>query len=77
MAGIPSSPKSSELLAALCRELVRLATHEEQLAAAEAARTPYWSPTPPSVLGHRSAARALREDLARLEAEARALSLAS
>lgn len=76
MTEIQLSPKSPELLAALCHELVCLAVREEELAAAEAARTPYWSPTPPSVIGHRSAASALRDDLARLEAEARALSTA-
>lgn len=62
---------STELLEALARELVRLARLEEEQAAAEAAVTPYWSPSPPSVLAHRAAARALRSDAERLEAEAR------
>jgi len=74
MAEIQSSPKSLELITALCRELVALAKHEDDLAAAEAALTPYWSPCPPTVLGHRAAARALREDLDRFEAQARSWS---
>lgn len=61
-----------ELVAALCRELARLAAREEEAAATEAARIPYWAPCPPSVQGHRAAARALRSDVARLEVEARA-----
>jgi len=47
---------------ALRRELLRLATLEDDLAACEAAQLPYWSPFPASVAGHRAAARALRED---------------
>lgn len=58
-----------ELIKAICRELVALARQEENLAADEAARLPYWQPTPVSVLGHRAAAAALRADLARLETE--------
>lgn len=65
------SAKSPELMTALCRELVRLARHEEELAANEAARVPYWRVCPPSVDGHRAAAAALRADLARLETQAR------
>jgi len=61
----------------LCRELLRLAKAEEDCTAEEAARTPYWSPCPPSVLAHRAAARALRADAQRLEAEARRQALAS
>jgi hypothetical protein len=51
---------------ALRRELLRLATLEEDLAASEAAQVPYWSPCPASVAGHRAAARALREDADRI-----------
>ncbi|GCD88157.1 hypothetical protein [Nocardioides sp. LS1] len=40
--------------------LLELARHQDDLAATEAAVTPYWSPCPPSVLGHRTAAAALR-----------------
>ena len=74
-----SSPSrtSLDLINAVCHELVRLARREEDAAATEASRTPYWSPVPPTVEGHRAAARALWADVARLEAEARGLSLAS
>jgi hypothetical protein len=65
------SGKSPELMAALCHELVLLARHEDDVAAREAARIPYWAACPPSVDGHRAAARALRADLERLEAESR------
>ena len=40
--------------------LFELARREDDLACAEAAATPYWEPTPTSVVGHRSAAAALR-----------------
>jgi hypothetical protein len=40
--------------------LLKLAKHQEDLAAQEAAGVPYWTPCPPSVLGHRAAAEALR-----------------
>lgn len=40
--------------------LLELARHEDDLAAAEAAVTPYWSPYPSAVIGHRAAAAALR-----------------
>jgi len=52
--------------ATLRQELLRLAAFEENLAAAEAAKVPYWSPCPATVAGHRAAARALREDADRL-----------
>jgi hypothetical protein len=71
------SRKSPELIAALCHELAVLARFEEEVAAVEAARTPYWSPCPPSVEGHRSAARALRADAAQLERELQTLPEAS
>jgi len=58
-------------MAALCHELVLLARHEDDVAAREAARVPYWAARPSSVDGHRAAARALRADLERLEAESR------
>ena len=59
------------LTEALCRELASMARREDDLAAGEAARTPYWAPCPATVEGHRAAARALRGELARLEAEVR------
>ena len=71
MSIINQSAKSPELMAALCHELVVLARHEDDVAATEAARVPYWAPFPPSVAGHRAAARALRADLQRLEAQCR------
>jgi hypothetical protein len=61
-----SSPLDSFVAAALRRELLRLAAFEEDLAATEAAKVPYWSPCPATVAGHRAAARALREDADRL-----------
>jgi hypothetical protein len=71
------SPQSSQLIAAVCRELFALAKHEEDAACTEAAQVPYWLPCPPTVEGHRAAARALRADAVRLESEARRLPLAS
>jgi len=50
----------------LRRELLQLAKHEDELAANEAACVPYWSPTPASVIGHRAAAAALRDDADRI-----------
>lgn len=47
------------------KELLRLAMVEDNLAAEEAARTPYWAACPPSVAGHRAAAEALRADAER------------
>jgi hypothetical protein len=48
------------LASALRREMLRLARDEEDQAATEAAAVPYWSPGPPSIQGHRSAAAILR-----------------
>jgi hypothetical protein len=42
--------------------LLELARHQDDLAANEAAATPYWAPCPPSVLGRRSAAALLRAE---------------
>jgi hypothetical protein len=69
--------KSVELITALCRELMTLAKHEDDAAAAEASRIPYWDPCPPSVDGHRAAARVLRAEVERLEAETRLWAAAS
>lgn len=49
-----------ELVAEIRRLLLELAKAEDDLAATEAARVPYWEPAPASVSGHRAAARALR-----------------
>jgi hypothetical protein len=42
--------------------LLDLARREDDLAAREAARTPYWAPYPDSVIGRRSAAAVLRAE---------------
>ena len=42
--------------------LLELARREETLAHSEAVAAPYWSPQPPSVIGHRVAAQALRSE---------------
>jgi len=42
--------------------LLEMARREDNLAADEAASTPYWSPTPTAVLAHRSAAALLRAE---------------
>jgi hypothetical protein len=65
--GPPVEEWRLEVVAALCRELYVLAAGEDERAAAEAAHTPYWAPSPMSVVGRRAAAEALRSDAARLE----------
>ena len=42
--------------------LLDLARHQDDMAANEASTRPYWAPCPSSVLGHRSAATALRAE---------------
>jgi len=42
--------------------LLELARREDEIAFAQAASVPYWAPHPPSVLGHRVAAQALRTE---------------
>lgn len=42
--------------------LLALARREDDIALAEAASVPYWAPHPPSVIGHRAAAEALRTE---------------
>ena len=59
---------SFEVAAAVRRELLRLARIEDDQAAAEAASVSYWEPCPASVMGHRAAARLLREGAERLAA---------
>lgn len=51
-----------DLAVRLRRELLRLAHHEDELAADEAAKVPYWAPHPSSISGHRAAAKVLRAD---------------
>lgn len=60
-----------DVVTALCQQLYALARREENAAADEAARTPYWAATPASVEVHRTAARLLRDDADRLEFESR------
>jgi len=57
---------TTEVRLELRRALLLLAKREEDEAAAEASRVPYWVPCPASVQGHRAAARALRLDADRL-----------
>jgi hypothetical protein len=77
MNGIGEAGRSVEMLTELCRELVALAKHEEDSAAAEASRTPYWSPCPPWGAARGAAGGALRAVVERLQAEARPWSVAS
>lgn len=51
--------------------LLWLARREMELAANEAAATPYWSVVPSSVVGHRAVAALLRTEADRLLAENR------
>ena len=51
-----------DLAVRLRRELLRLAHREDELAADEAAKIPYWAPHPSSISGHRAAAQVLRAD---------------
>lgn len=49
-----------QMQAAIRSHLLQLASHEDDLAAFEAAATPYWATHPVSVIGRRAAARVLR-----------------
>jgi hypothetical protein len=49
-----------DVLSAIRSVLLQLARHQDDIAASEAAATPYWTTCPASVLGHREAASALR-----------------
>lgn len=72
-----SGRHSAQLVTALCSELILLARHEEAVAADEASHVPYWAPRPASVDAHRAAARVLRAEVERLEAQARTWATAS
>ena len=48
--------------------LLKLAKSQDELAATEAAATPYWAPWPPTVIGHRMAATLLRAEADQLAA---------
>ncbi|MGZ5369756.1 hypothetical protein [Aeromicrobium sp.] len=54
--------ESVDLTGPIYHALIELARKEDALAAAEAARVPYWAPCSPSVEGHRAAAEALRAE---------------
>jgi hypothetical protein len=54
--------EARKVLALVREELLRLARHEDALAAAEAGSVPYWAACPDTVPGHRRAAAALRAD---------------
>lgn len=57
-----SGDEARRVLALVREELLRLARHEDALAAAEAGSVPYWAACPDTVPGHRRAAAALRAD---------------
>jgi hypothetical protein len=57
-----SGDEARQVLALVREELLRLARHEDALAAAEAGSVPYWASCPATVPGHRRAAAALRAD---------------
>jgi len=59
---------TTDINVALHRELLRLARAEDDKAANDAATVPYWSPCPPSVHGHRTAAAILRAEADLLDA---------
>ena len=70
MKNMTEERSNQELVAAVCRELYLLAGREEQAAADEACRVPYWQACPPSVNVHWTAAQLLRADANRLESRA-------
>jgi hypothetical protein len=53
---------ASTMTSELRSVLLALARRQDDLAADEAAATPYWAPCPSSVLGRRSAAAVLRAE---------------
>jgi hypothetical protein len=55
-------PADRAVAAVLRSRLLELARRQDELAAQEAATTPYWKPQPSSVHGHRSAADVLRTE---------------
>ena len=66
MTTIVDSSVATTMSAALRSHLLELARRQDELAAQEAATTPYWKPQPSTVHGHRSAAKALRAEADRL-----------
>lgn len=58
-----SSPSPDTTMVALLRlRLLELARRQDELAVIEGSATPYWKPQPATVVGHRSAADALRAE---------------
>jgi hypothetical protein len=55
------APAHDQVLDELRQELLRLARHEEEVAARVAARVHYWEPTPVTVVVHRQCAAVLRD----------------
>lgn len=55
-----TSTTTTDISGPLRLRLLELARRQDDLAAREAAATPYWKPQPVTVHGHRSAADALR-----------------
>lgn len=55
-------PSSTAMTGRLRSLLLELARRQDNLAADELAAVPYWSPSPSSILGHRTAADALRAE---------------
>jgi hypothetical protein len=63
MQNMPSPEQVSvDIVTALRRALLRLAKAEEDRAADQAAKVPYWSPCPVTVEAHRFAAEVLRAE---------------
>jgi hypothetical protein len=54
-------PGRDHVLDELRQQLLRLARHEEEVAARVAAHVHYWEPTPVTVVVHRQCAAALRD----------------
>lgn len=55
------APTDSGVASTLRRMIFALAREQDNAAADEAALVPYWKACPDAIIGHRAAARALRE----------------
>jgi hypothetical protein len=62
MAMNQTDPAQTAIAVRLRQILLDLARREDNIAHSEAAAVPYWAPHPPSVIGHRAAANALRSE---------------
>ena len=58
----PTGTMTGTMTSRLRLVLLELARRQDDMADDEAAATPYWTPCPSSVLGHRNAAAALRAE---------------